>query len=93
MWAIWKERNGRVFKNHTKSLDDIWKIINQNIEETMSLKTWYQEDFPTIPQEQSIWNNWKFHRKQEHLIKGPKPPRGHSPEKWLPPPMNMYTKF
>jgi len=60
MWAIWKERNGRIFKNHTKSLDDIWNIIKQSIEETISLKNWFQEDFPMIPHEQSIWNNWNL---------------------------------
>jgi len=57
LWAIWKERNGIIFKDHTRSLEDIWKILHQNIEETIFLKTWYQEDFPTTPQEQSIWNN------------------------------------
>lgn len=90
MWAIWKEQNGRIFNNHIRSLNDIWKIINHNIEETISLKTWYIEDFPSIPQEQSIWNNWNFHRKQDQLTKGEKPPRGHLPANWLPPPLNFY---
>eukprot|EP00253_Pinus_taeda_P015289 PITA_15289 len=62
-WTIWKERNGRIFKNQFKSLDEIWTNIKKNLEETISLKTWYQDDLPTLPQEQSIWNNWEFHRK------------------------------
>lgn len=57
MWTIWKERNSRIFKDHSRPLENIWKIICQNIEETLSLKTWYQEDLPTTPQEQSIWAN------------------------------------
>lgn len=90
MWAMWKERNNIIFKDHSMLLEDIWKIICQNIEETISLKTWYQEDLPTTPQEQSIWANWNLQWNQAQLIKGKKPPRSHSPEKWIPPPMHMY---
>lgn len=71
-------------------LENIWKIICQNIEETLCLKTWYQEDLPTTPQEQSIWANWNLHWKQAQLIKGTKPHRSYSPEKWLPPPRHTY---
>lgn len=27
--------------------------------ETLSLKEWKQEDFPTLPQEKVIWDNWQ----------------------------------
>eukprot|EP00253_Pinus_taeda_P007598 PITA_07598 len=89
-WTIWKERNRRIFKDQFKSLDEIWRTIKQNIEETISLKTWYQEYLPTLPQEQSIWNNWKFHRKQDQLIKGTRPPKSSPLVKWSPPPKDMY---
>lgn len=84
MWAIWKERNDRIFKDHSVPLENIWKIICQNIEETISLKTWNQEDLPKSPQEQSIWANWNLNLKQEQIIRGTQPPKNQSPEKWLP---------
>eukprot|EP00253_Pinus_taeda_P028336 PITA_28336 len=85
-----KEINRRIFKDHSAPLENIWKIICQNIEETISLQTWYQEDLPTIPQEQSIWVNWNLQWNQEQVVKGTRPPMGCSPEKWLPPPMHMF---
>eukprot|EP00253_Pinus_taeda_P022503 PITA_22503 len=88
-WTIWKERNGRIFKNQFKSLDEIWTNIKKTLEETISLKTWYQEDLPTLPQEQSIWNNWEFHRKQDQLVKGTRPPNGSPPGKWSSPPKDI----
>jgi len=90
LWAIWKERNGRIFKDHTRSLEEIWKLLHQNIEETIFLKTWYQEEFLTIPQEQSIWNNWNFQQKQDELTTGTRQPKNNQPTQWTPPPENMF---
>eukprot|EP00253_Pinus_taeda_P033659 PITA_33659 len=89
-WTIWKERNGRIFKSQFKSKEEIWLIIKNNIEETIFLKTWYQDDFPTLPQEQSIWNNWEFQRKQDQIVTGSRPLIAPPPGKWTPPPTDMF---
>lgn len=89
MWTIWKERNRRIFKDDSVPLENIWKIIYQNIKETLLLHTWYEEDFPSLPQEQNIWSNWNLQWNQEPISKGTTPPKGSSPEKWLPPPKHM----
>eukprot|EP00253_Pinus_taeda_P029767 PITA_29767 len=58
MWNIWKERNRRIFKDQSMTLEHIWKGLHHNIQETLSLKCWSQEDLASSPQEQAIWNNW-----------------------------------
>eukprot|EP00253_Pinus_taeda_P011612 PITA_11612 len=57
MWNIWKEQNRRIFKDQAMPMEQVWKIIHSNIQETLSTKCWSQEDFPSSPQEQAIWNN------------------------------------
>jgi len=63
MWNIWKERNRRIFKDQAQSIEQIWIGLHHNIEETMSIKGWSKEDFPTLPQEQAIWENWQIQLK------------------------------
>eukprot|EP00253_Pinus_taeda_P026927 PITA_26927 len=60
MWNIWKERNWKVFKDQALNLEQIWTIIKQNLQETLSIKDWSQEDMPTNNKEQAIWNNWQL---------------------------------
>lgn len=90
MWIIWKERNRRIFKDHSSPLDTLWNTICQNIKETLLLQTWHEEDFPSLPQEQNIWANWNLHWNQELIIKGKTPAKSKTPEKWLPPSSHMF---
>lgn len=54
MWTIWKERNRRIFKDHSLPLETLWNMIYQNIQETLLHHTWHEEEFPSLPQEQNI---------------------------------------
>ena len=90
MWTIWKERRRRIFKDHSSPLENHWKIIFQNIKETLLLQTWHEEDLPSLPQEQNIWANWNLQWNQEPLTKGTTPSKGSTPGKWLPPPKHMF---
>eukprot|EP00253_Pinus_taeda_P015442 PITA_15442 len=47
MWNIWKERNRRIFRDQTLLMEEVWKIIHNNIQETLSTKHWASKDFPT----------------------------------------------
>eukprot|EP00253_Pinus_taeda_P008598 PITA_08598 len=91
MWNIWKERNQKVFKDQALNLEQIWTIIKQNLQETLSIKDWSQEDMPSNNKEQAIWNNWQLQ------ITTPKPAQSTSTSKrtktltqWIPPPKNTY---
>eukprot|EP00253_Pinus_taeda_P003713 PITA_03713 len=90
LWNIWKERNRRIFKDQELPLEKVWKIIHTNIQETLSSKHWASEDFPTNPQEQHIWGNWKIN------IQAPRAPQASStiqqvsPSRWTPPRLNTY---
>jgi len=61
MWNLWKERNRRIFKNQSMDEQQVWQIIYKNVQETLSLQRWSQEDFPSNNKEQAIWNNWQLH--------------------------------
>eukprot|EP00253_Pinus_taeda_P002060 PITA_02060 len=91
MWNIWKERNRRVFKDQAMDMEQVWNIIKQNLQETLLLKSWSQEDFPSSNQERAIWNNWLFQ------ITSPNSALATSVTKvaktitnWSPPPKNTY---
>eukprot|EP00253_Pinus_taeda_P025774 PITA_25774 len=91
MWNIWKERNRRVFKDQTMDLEQVWTIIKQNLQETLSIKGWSQEDFPSSNQEQEIWNNWQFQITPPNSSQGTSVTREkNTPTNWKPPPKNTY---
>eukprot|EP00253_Pinus_taeda_P028233 PITA_28233 len=59
LWNIWKERNQRIFKSKHSNSEEIWRKIQQNIQETMALHTWTKDDFPTMDNERNILENWQ----------------------------------
>lgn len=85
LWAIWKERNSIIFKDHSTPLENTWKIIFQNIEETISLKT--RRTFLITPKNSPygpigtlIWSKMRLlkahsHWKIVHLTNGCLPQR------------------
>ena len=77
MWNIWKERNRRVFKDQSMSIEQLWTMLCQNIKESLSIKTWSPEDFPSTSQEKFIWDNWNLHLNQEPTSKDSPSPRNH----------------
>ena len=90
MWNIWKERNRRIFKNQSMTLEKIWKGLHQNINETLSIKSWTKEDFPSQPQEQTIWKNWQI-QIQTPTVGNDNSSR-HQTDKasWRPPPFRVF---
>ena len=70
-------------------MENLWTVLCQNIKESLSTLYWSQEDLPSLPQEQSIWENWKIQLNQELISKGNSPSPSHLPTKWIPPPVNM----
>jgi len=53
------------------------------------LQTWYEEDFPSLPQEQNIWTNWNLRLNQVHEKHSKFSLHHNIPNKWLPPPHNI----
>ena len=37
-WILWKERNSRIFRNHSSLLDTLWNQLKQNLQETLALR-------------------------------------------------------
>jgi len=89
MWTIWKERNHCIFKDQSSPLEILWNKFFQNLQETLLLQTWYEEDFPSIPQAQNIWANWNLHWNHVQANHGKPSSQIKIPDKWLRPPQHM----
>eukprot|EP00253_Pinus_taeda_P003415 PITA_03415 len=90
MWNLWKERNRRIFKNQSMDEQQVWKIINQNVQETLSIKCWSQEDFPSSDKEQAIWHNWQINLQSSNSPTSNSSRQQDTPTIWSPPPINTY---
>lgn len=60
LWSLWKETNKRIFKSQSTPLETIWNNFNNNIQESLALHSWQEEDFPKQPKEIAIWESWQF---------------------------------
>eukprot|EP00253_Pinus_taeda_P009198 PITA_09198 len=70
-------------------LNTLWHIILGI--ETLSIKGWSQEDFPSSSQEQAIWNNCQLHITPPNSSQGTSVTRGKNAlTNWKPPPKNTY---
>eukprot|EP00253_Pinus_taeda_P007163 PITA_07163 len=90
MWNLWKEHNRRIFKNQSMDEQQVWKIINQNVQETLSIKCWTQEDFPSNDKEQAIWHNWQINLQSSNSPTSNSSRKQDTPSIWSPPPINTY---
>lgn len=63
-WTTWKERNRWIFKNQFTPLHGLWNNFCINLQETLTLQKWQEEDLPTILQENIIWENWNLGNSQ-----------------------------
>ena len=43
--GIWKERNHRIFREEEKEVTHVWKVIMENIRETVLSEQWADEDW------------------------------------------------
>eukprot|EP00253_Pinus_taeda_P034383 PITA_34383 len=90
MWNLWKERNRRIFKDHSMDVQQVWQTIVMNIQETLSIKSWSQEDFPSTNKEQAIWNNWQIHLSSTNFPARSSNKQKDIPSHWSPPPPNSF---
>eukprot|EP00253_Pinus_taeda_P019814 PITA_19814 len=90
MWNLWKEHNRRIFKNQSMDEQQVWKIINQNVQETLSIKCWTREDFPSNDKEQAIWHNWQINLQSSNSPTSNSSRQQDTPSIWSPPPINTY---
>eukprot|EP00253_Pinus_taeda_P032540 PITA_32540 len=90
MWNLWKERNRIIFKNQSMDEQQVWQIINKNVQETLSIKCWSQEDFPSNDKEQAIWNNWQIHLHFSNVLPSNSNKQKDISSTWSPPPINTF---
>eukprot|EP00253_Pinus_taeda_P034194 PITA_34194 len=90
MWNIWKEGNRRLFKDQSMSIEQIWTRLHNNLRETLSVKVWSKEDFPSNPQGQAIWDNWQI--QLNHPLSSKDNISKHQTPSaiWNPPPINVF---
>lgn len=85
LWSIWKGRNKHIFKNKQSNIESIWNLICNNLQETLNLKTWKAEDWPTLDNEINIINNWKLHINIEFQSLNQSKANGKGKSAWIPP--------
>eukprot|EP00253_Pinus_taeda_P021755 PITA_21755 len=72
-------------------LNTLWQIIpGINLQETLSIKGWSQEDMPSNNKEQAICNNWQLQITTPKTQGTLTTKRKNSLTQWTPPPKNMY---
>ena len=87
-WSLWKERNKRIFKNQSTPLDMIWNSFINNLQESLALHSWQDEDLPKQPKEISIWQNWQL---KISIIPNSNRQRTHDSQlHWTPPPPGIF---
>lgn len=90
MWNIWKERNRQIFKDQEMSLDQVWTGLLNNLKETLAVKIWAKEDYPSNPWEQAIWDNWQIKLPLPNLNNRSSQQHQTPATSWTPPPINMF---
>eukprot|EP00253_Pinus_taeda_P035953 PITA_35953 len=90
LWSIWKERNKRIFKNQCSQIEDIWKRLCTNLQETLMLRKWSQEDLPSQANEENILNNWHLVLPQALQKNEGAKSSSINNSKWKAPPKNHY---
>eukprot|EP00253_Pinus_taeda_P011233 PITA_11233 len=84
-WSLWKERNNRVFNNRSRSAKILWLLLKYNLQETLALRAWTENDWPTSPREKIIWNSWNLNISYSQQDIHSNPPKVTSPSQWSPP--------
>lgn len=64
--------------------------MHNNIKETLSIKGWSQEDFPSLPREQAIWDNWQIQLQSPTSSNENSPRHQQNTASWTPPPINVF---
>eukprot|EP00253_Pinus_taeda_P008572 PITA_08572 len=79
-----------LFKGQTQTLEQIWTILHKNIKESLSIQEWAAEEFPTDPQEKSIWDNWQISLSPNPNASKRLPNRLKKSTVWSPPSRNVF---
>lgn len=89
-WLLWKERNNRIFNNVGRSIDTLWQLLKQNLQETLAIRHWQETDLPDSPQERLIMNVWNLNLSSLAHVTARSPTIPASPLFWSPPTSNSF---
>jgi hypothetical protein len=89
LWKIWKERNRRIFNSVTRNWQEVWTTIHTNINETISLHPWTEQDLKAHKMKiTSSEPGTKYHPTPERPMAAAG--RKTSPTHWEAPPTNFF---
>ena len=64
MWCIWKERNGRIFRDKRNDTNAVYKNLKENLLSMIQIMQWHDQD-KIIPREEShVAESWGLNRSQ-----------------------------
>ena len=95
MWCIWKERNGRIFRDKCSSIDKVWQMVRENILSSIKRMQWHDEDKLIPANEIHVGEFWHLDKPQlDGLRKRDRILHPSSPKSWsLPPPLVFKLNF
>jgi exonuclease III len=89
LWAIWKERNKRIFNSSSSPPFTTWDRVTRFIRETVLSSSWLQEDTKCKPEEESILEGWNLPPNMPYQEKK-ETRKANSPQVWSPPPPGFH---
>ena len=91
MWCIWKEKNGRIFRDKLSSPDRVWQMVRENILSTIRSMQWHDEDKFIPADEIHVGEFWGLDKSQlDGLHKRDRILHPSSPKLWSPPPRLVF---
>ena len=64
MWCLWKERNGRIFRDKSNNIENLWKTVKDNLLSTIRSMHWHDQDKLISAEEIHITNHWGLDKTQ-----------------------------
>ena len=64
MWCLWKERNGRIFRDKSNNIEKVWQMVKDNLLSSIRSMQWHDEDKLIPADETHIMEIWGIDRTQ-----------------------------
>ena len=91
MWCIWKERNGRIFRDKMNDVDEVWKTLKENLMPMICSMQWSDYDKIIQREESYVAENCGLDRSHmDGLRRREKVCKPSSPNSWSPPLFQVF---
>ena len=91
MWCIWKESNGRIFREKCSSIEKVSQMVRDNLLSSIRCMQWHDKDKLIPANEIHVGEFWRLDKSQlDGLHKHDRILKPSSPNSWSPPPPQVF---